>query len=110
MLVLAAALHAIPAFRLPVSTLDEIILLDYPDPVQQGATPHTDFYTVYGRLGYDFLALSYDVVAYSPYVERAVGLGYHVMVVLGVWALCRRFGARVAIGSGLQAVSCCRTT
>jgi len=104
-LVLATALHALPALTLPVATLDEIILLDYPDVVRRGATPHEDFYTVYARLGYDVLGSAYDVVAYSPHVERAVGLGYQVTVVLGVWALCRRLGRRVAIGSGLLAVT-----
>jgi hypothetical protein len=90
LLAILCVAHAAPALRLPVATLDEIILLDYPDMVRRGATPHVDFYSVYPRAGYDFLALCYDVLGYSPYVERAVGVGYQVVVVLGVWALCRR--------------------
>jgi hypothetical protein len=102
---MAVVLHAVPSLRMPVATLDEIILLDYPDMVRRGATPHADFYSVYPRMGYDFLALCFDVLGYSPYVERAVGVGYQLVVVLGVWALCRRFGPRVALGCGVVAVA-----
>jgi hypothetical protein len=105
MLTMAVVLHAVPALRRPVATLDEIILLDYPDMVRRGATPHVDFYSVYPRMGYDFLALCFDALGYSPYAERAVGVGYQLVVVLGVWALCRRFGPRTALGCGVVAVA-----
>jgi hypothetical protein len=105
LLAILCVAHAAPALRLPVATLDEIILLDYPDMVRRGATPHVDFYSVYPRAGYDFLALCYDVLGYSPYVERAVGVGYQVVVVLGVWALCRRLGPRAALGCGVVAIA-----
>jgi hypothetical protein len=105
LLAIVAVLHALPALKLPVATLDEIILLDYPDMVRRGATPHVDFYSVYPRLGYDFLALCFDVVGYSSHVERAAGVAYQVAVVLAVSAMTRRFGPRVAIGSGLIAVA-----
>lgn len=79
-------------------------MLDYPDVVSRGATPHVDFYTVYARLGYDFLGAWYQVLGYTPTSERLAGLVYQVAVVLGVWALSRRLGHGIAIGSGLLSI------
>lgn len=104
LLALATVLHALPAFRLPVATLDEIIMLDYPDVVNRGATPNADFYTAYGPLGYEFLGAWYRVLGYSASSERLAGLLYHVVVVLGVWTLSRRFGRGLAIPAGLLAI------
>lgn len=103
-LVAGTALHALPAFRQPVATLDEIVVLDYPDAVGRGATPNADFYTVYGRLGYDFLSHWYQVIGYTPVAERLAGLLYQLAVVLGVWVLGHRFGPLAAIASGGLAV------
>ena len=103
-LVLATCLHALPALRLPVATLDEIILLDYPDAVGRGLTPNADFYTVYARLGFDFLGSWYRLFGYTSTSERMAGALYQIALVLGVWALTRRFGDRVAVASGLLAV------
>ena len=103
-LVLATCLHVLPAFRRPVATLDEIIMLDYPDAVSRGLTPNADFYTVYARLGYDFLGFWYRLFGYTSTSERMAGALYQVALVLGVWALTRRFGDRIAVASGVLAV------
>ncbi len=79
-------------------------MLDYPDVVSRGATPNVDFYTAYARLGYDFLGVWYRVLGYTLTSERLAGLLYQVAVVVGVWALTRRFGDRIAIGSGLLCI------
>ncbi len=84
--------------------MDESLLLQYPDLVARGSTPNLDFYTVYGSPSFQFLAAWYHVLGYSLADERAAGLLYRILLVLGIWALASRRSAGVGLAAGLLAV------
>jgi hypothetical protein len=90
--------------RYPSLTLDELSLLIYPDLVAHGRVPNRDFFTPYGPGGYWPLVAANEIGGgVSVIAERLVGLSYHVLLAVGIWALCRRYGRYPALLAGLLA-------
>lgn len=101
LVVLFATLPALAGFRVPLFTLDEAMLLVYPEQMIAGRVPNRDFFTVYGPGGLALLAAVYGLVGPTVLAERAVGLLYHVSVATGVFALTRPTGRWAACTAGI---------
>jgi hypothetical protein len=93
-----AALPTVAALRDPVYTLDETLLLVYPEQILAGDIPNKDFFTSYGPAGLSLLALAYSVTGPAVLTERVVGVIYHIAIATGVTAMCLRHG-RMAAGT-----------
>lgn len=98
-IVFAAGLALVPAWRAPGTAMDEGALLVYPGQVLAGAVPHRDFETFYGPGNAWLLAGAYEVFGTSVETERAVGLVERLVMVSLVFAL--------ALNWGIVAASAC---
>ncbi len=72
--------------------------------VLNGAVPHRDFHTLYGPGGFWVVAAAFAASGPSVIVERAVGLAYHVAIVLAVFLLVRTSGVGLAFFAALVAL------
>lgn len=102
-LTLLAALW--PAFDDRAARMDEATLLVYPELILKGQLPYRDFETFYGPANPYVLSAAYAIWRPSIFVERAVGLGYRLAILLGLCALLRRWGETMTIG-GLLIAAC----
>ena len=82
---------------------DEGLLLVYPELILRGLLPHRDFLASYPPVNFFALAAIYSLAEPSLTVERCVGLGYRVALVLGVFALGASRGSAIAAASGCTA-------
>jgi hypothetical protein len=101
---LVAAFSILPVlgqFAAPIQTLDESLLLVYPEQMLAGRAPHRDFFTVYGPGGFGLLAAVYSLLGPGVIVERGVGLLYHVAIATGVVQLTSSFGRRASRAAGV---------
>jgi hypothetical protein len=83
--------------------MEEGFMLVFPARVLAGAIPNKDFLHLYGPGSLWVLAGVYKVFGTSLVVERLFGLLQQLSIVLGVFALARRWGRTVAVGCGLLA-------
>jgi len=93
----AATLLWLPALTWPVSTLDESILLVYPQRMSGGALPYRDFFAAYGPTFWWGLHGWFSVVGLTIESLRVLGLLLHVALALGVLVLLRAYGRGVAL-------------
>lgn len=86
----------------PLTTVDEGILLVYPEQVLAGRLPGKDFFSLYGPGNFVLLAGVFKALGPTVLAERLVGLTYHVAIATAVVRLSRAFGSRAAVGAGLS--------
>jgi hypothetical protein len=84
----------------PVQSMDEGIVLEYPQLMLQGQVPFRDFQSSYGPGAYLPLAAAYDALGPSVTVERAVGVAYRLATVLAIVALLLALGPGLATAGG----------
>jgi hypothetical protein len=82
----------LPALWWPVSTLDESILLVYPQRMAAGDLPYQDFFAAYGPAYWWGLHGWYAVTGLTITSMRALGLILHLALVLGILRLARPIG------------------
>ncbi len=90
-------------FELPAAPMDEGMLLVYPEQILKGKLPYRDFDSAYGPANPYVLAGAYAVFGHGIFVERAVGLGYRLLILAAIFALGRRWGSHVGAGCMLLA-------
>lgn len=100
---LFASLPMMSAFREPLYSMDEALLLVYPEQILTGKVPNRDFFTSYGPGGFSLLAAVYAVGGPAVVAERAVGLLYHVAVATGAYAMTRPLGRLPSATAGVVA-------
>ena len=76
--------------------MDEGSLLVYPELVQHGQLPYRDFETFYGPANPMALAAAYSIFGVTIFVERSVGLLYRTVILLAIFGLVHRAGAKIA--------------
>ena len=84
----------------PVESMDEGIVLEYPQLMLHGEVPFRDFQSSYGTGAYLPLAAAYEVLGPSVTVERAVGVAYRLAALLAIVALLLPLGAGLATAGG----------
>jgi hypothetical protein len=87
-------------WRLNAPAMDEGITLVYPELMLHGEVPFRDFQSSYGPATYLPLAATYAAFGQSVTVERAVGAGYRLAIVLGIVALMWPLGNGLALAGG----------
>lgn len=101
-LVAALLLTALwPAFQSPGTPEDEGIALVYPEMFLKGILPYRDFETIYGPGNLLVLSAAYSVFGTNIFVERAIGLLYRLLILLGIFGIAQRWGNVVAFGCTL---------
>ncbi len=85
-------------------SMDEGIVLEYPQLILHGEVPFRDFQSSYGPGSYLPLAGAYQLLGPSVAVERAVGVGYRLAVVLAILALLWPAGAWLGIAGASLAI------
>ncbi len=106
-MVLALLLLGLSAtWRAPIATMDEGIVLEYPELILHGEVPFRDFQSSYGPGAYLPLAAAYQVLGPSVTVERAVGVTYRLGTILAILALLWPLGVGLAVaGASLATVA-----
>jgi hypothetical protein len=92
-----ATLLWLPALWWPVSTLDEAILLVYPQRMQGGSLPYRDFFAAYGPTFWWGLVGWFDVTGLTLTSMRVLGLLLHVLLALGLYHLLKPHGRWLAL-------------
>ncbi len=87
------------SYEQPGMPMDEGMTLLYPELVFKGAVPYRDFETYYGPANLLVLGSAYSVFGVHLTVERTVGLAYRLLLLLGVFAVGRRWGTLAAVSS-----------
>ncbi|MGB8356339.1 MAG: hypothetical protein WCD79_20740 [Chthoniobacteraceae bacterium] len=90
-------------YQLQGSTMDEGVLLVYPELVLKGKVPYRDFETFYGPANIYVLAGFYSLFGTDVDVERSVGLLYELAILIAIYCLARRHGPIIATGCMLLA-------
>jgi hypothetical protein len=98
-----AALLVVPALHYGGLNMDEGLLLVYPELVLRGAVPNRDFLMSYGPGDFWLLAGLYSLFGAHVEIERLVGLGYHVLIAVALFAHASRWGPAVGVFSGIIA-------
>src|SRR2546430_12659076 len=89
-LILAGALLALalwPSFQSPAPPEDEGIALVYPEMFLKGRLPYRDFETIYGPGNLLVLSTAYSLFGANIFVERAIGLVYRLVILLGIFGI-----------------------
>jgi hypothetical protein len=102
-LALATAALLAPSFRAAGSPFDEGILVTFPTRILAGAIPYRDFETFYGPGEPYLVAGLFRAFGAGLVDERAVGFVFRLLLVLGLFALLRRFGEVPALAGGVVA-------
>ena len=84
---MAALIPGLGFLDIPIQGHDEGLLLLNSTAVANGEAPYRDFATTYGPIGFHVLDSAFAVAGTSVHVERLVGVGYHVVIALGLWIL-----------------------
>ena len=103
--VLVAALLALalwPSFQSPAPPEDEGIALVYPEMLLKGRLPYRDFETIYGPGNLLVLSTAYSLFGANIFVERAIGLVYRLVILLGIFGIAQRWSNIVAFGCALM--------
>src|SRR5437660_11986785 len=90
-----------PAFQSPGQPEDEGIALVYPEMFLKGRLPYRDFETIYGPGNLLVLSAAYSAFGPNIFVERAIGLVYRLLILLGIFGIAQRWGNIVAFGCAL---------
>jgi hypothetical protein len=98
-----AALLVVPALHYGGLSMDEGLLLEYPELVLRGMVPNRDFIMSYGPGDIWLLAGVYSVLGAHVEVERLVGLAYHVLIAVALFAHASRWGPAIGVFSGIIA-------
>ena len=102
-LLLAILASSIPGYDQVGQGMDDGALLLYPELILKGWLPYRDFETFYGPANAYLLAGVYSIFQPGIFVERTVGLLYHLAVLAAVFWILRRRGLALALGSVLIA-------
>jgi hypothetical protein len=78
------------------SSMEEGFMLVFPKRMLAGDVPNVDFLHLYGPGSLHVLMAWYRVFGYTLGAERTFGLVQHLGVIVGVYALCRAWGHRLA--------------
>ncbi len=92
-----------PSLRYAGAAMDEGLLLVYPELILKGWVPNRDFLAIYGPGTFWILAAVYALFGVSVDVERVVGLSYHILIVLLIYAIVRRWAPLLGLGSSVIA-------
>lgn len=98
-----AAVLVVPALQYAGLNMDEGLLLVYPELVLRGAVANRDFFMSYGPGNVWVLAGLYSLFGAHVEIERFVGLGYHVLIAVALFAHASRWGPAVGLFSGIIA-------
>src|ERR1700730_17826289 len=104
--ILMAALLALalwPSFQSPAPPEDEGIALVYPEMFLKGRLPYRDFETIYGPGNLLVLSAAYSIFGTNISVERAIGLIYRLLILLGIFGIAQRWDSIAALGCALLA-------
>jgi hypothetical protein len=102
--VMVLLLPVVGLMRYQGPPMEEGFMLVFPEQILQGKLPHRDFLHLYGPGSLWLLAGVYKVFGATITVERSVGLIQHAAVALGMFALLRPFGRRIATVSAVTSV------
>src|SRR5438105_13705951 len=91
-----------PAFQSRAPPEDEGIALVYPEMVLKGRLPYRDFETIYGPGNLLVLSTAYSLFGANIFVERAIGLVYRLVILLGIFGIAQRWSNIVAFGCALM--------
>src|ERR1051325_9483085 len=103
-ILLVAAILFWPASRAPGLPMDEGVLLVAPERMTKGDLPYRDFHLTKGPGNVAILAATYSIFGASIRVERAVGLGYRLLLLAGIYGIGLKFGRTSAITCAAVAV------
>lgn len=95
-----AAVVAIPLRGLYLGTgssMEEGFMLVFPKRMLAGDVPNVDFLHLYGPGSLQVLMGWYKVFGYTLESQRTFGLLQHLGIILGVYALARAWGHRIAV-------------
>ncbi|MCU1502816.1 MAG: hypothetical protein JWM12_2170, partial [Ilumatobacteraceae bacterium] len=90
-------------YRATGSTMEEGFMLVFPKRFLAGDVPNVDYLHLYGPFSIHVLAGWYTLFGYTLQSERTFGLLQHVALILGVFALARAWGRRLAVVCALTA-------
>jgi hypothetical protein len=99
-LTIIALMFAIPLrgmLRAPGPPMEEGFMLVFPEQVLKGAIPNRDFLHLYGPGSLWALAGVFKVFGVSLLSERGFAVAQQLAIVLGVFALARRWGRTLAV-------------
>jgi hypothetical protein len=103
-LTIIAFMFALPLrglLRSPGPPMEEGFMLVFPEQVLKGAIPNRDFLHLYGPGSLWALAGVFKVFGVSLLSERGFGLVQQLAIVLGVYAIARRWGRVLALTAAL---------
>src|SRR5262245_58641859 len=92
---MACVIPLLPGLARTGFPTDEGHLLAYPDLMRVGAVPNVDFESTYGPANLWVLSLAFRLLGAGVGVERALGLGYRLLIVAGVHAFAVAVGGEV---------------
>lgn len=95
--ILVALIPLLSSRNLPAMPMDEAILLVYPEQISHGKLPYRDFESVYPPGNILTLAGIYSIFGEDISVERAVGLIYRALLLLGIFLLASRVSLAAAV-------------
>ena len=94
------AFHGIitlPSIGYPGLAMDEGMVLTYPSLISNGMVPQRDFETLYPPGNIWLLSAAYKFFGTNIFVERYVALGYHMLLITGLFFLLRRQSRQTAM-------------
>src|SRR3984893_5435828 len=86
-----------PAFQTPAPPEDEGIALVYPEMFLKGRLPYRDFETIYGPGNLLVLSTAYSFFGTNIFVERAIGLIYRLLILLGIFGIAQIWNSIAAL-------------
>ena len=98
-LFLAIVAGSIPGYDQVGQRMDDGALLLYPELILKGWLPYRDFETFYGPANAYLLAGIYALFQPGIFVERTVGLLYHLAILAAIFCIVRPRGMALALGS-----------
>ena len=98
-LLLAIVASAIRGYDQVAQRMDDGALLLYPELILKGWLPYRDFETFYGPANTYLLAGAYSLFQPGIFVERTIGLLYHLAVLAAIFCIVRPRGQALALGS-----------
>src|SRR5205814_4548806 len=90
---------AASGYDAPAQRMDDGALLLYPELILKGWLPYRDFETFYGPANAYLLAGVYALFQPGIFVERTVGLLYHLAILAAIFCIVRPRGMALALGS-----------
>ena len=94
-LFLAIVASSIPRYEQVGQRMDDGALLLYPELILKGWLPYRDFETFYGPANAYLLAGVYALFQPGIFVERTVGLLYHLAILAAIFCIVRPRGMTI---------------